>query len=87
MPNYFKPDWVEGWKEERKKGMVRYLILYGFGFTLVCYLFDWVMNKQDLSAKTPQQLLVMAAIFLGGGFSYAIGSWYYNEYRLRKEKN
>lgn len=85
MPNYFKPNWIEDWKTERKKGMVRYVLLWGVGFALTCYLFDWFVNKQDLSTKSTSQLFVMAAIFLGGGFTYSIASWFYNEYKLKKE--
>jgi Na+/melibiose symporter-like transporter len=86
MPNYFKPDWLEDWKEERTKGKVRYFLLYGISFALACYLFDWIANKQDLSTKTPEQLLTMAAIFLGGGFTYSIASWFYNEHKLKKQQ-
>ncbi|MCT4624754.1 MAG: hypothetical protein N4A46_14125 [Schleiferiaceae bacterium] len=84
MPNYFKPDWLEDWKEERKKGMLRYVLLYGIGFALACLVFDVLINKQDLSSKTIEQLFVMASIFLGGGFAYSFGTWYYNEYKLKK---
>ena len=84
MPNYFKTDWLEDWKEERKKGKLRYFLLYGIGFSFACLIFDILINKQDLTAKTPIQLLTMTAIFLGGGFAYSIGSWFYNEYKLRK---
>ena len=24
MPNYFKPDWIEDWKTEREKGMIKF---------------------------------------------------------------
>ena len=86
MPNYFKPDWLEDWKTEREKGMLRYVILWGFGFAAACFVFDTLINKQDLSIKTPNQLLIMATIFIGGGFTYSIASWFYNEYRLKKSQ-
>ena len=86
MPNYFKPNWLDDWKEERKKGFVRYLLLYGFGFALACLAFDVLINKQDLSSKTGTQLVVMASIFVGGGLTYAVGSWFYNEHRIKKEE-
>ena len=51
MPNYFKPDWLEDWKEERTKGKVRYFLLYGISFALACYLFDWIANKHKLKKQ------------------------------------
>ena len=84
MPNYFKPNWIEDWKEERKKGMPRYLLLYGFGFGLACLAFDVIVNKQDLGAKTSNQIIMMVSIFLGGGFVYSVSTWFYNEWKLKK---
>ncbi len=84
MPNYFKPNWLEDWKEERKKGLTRYILLYGLGFGAACFAFDVVFNKQDLTAKTGNQLVLMSAIFLGGGLVYSVGTWFYNEWKLKK---
>ena len=84
MVNYFKPNWIEDWKEERKKGIVRYILLYGLSFSVACFAFDVIINKQDLTEKTGNQLILMSVIFLGGGLVYSVGTWLYNEWKLRK---
>ncbi len=84
MPNYFKPDWIEDWKTEREKGMIRYLVIYGLGLAALCMVFDLVVNKRNLFTMEPNRALVNGAIFVAGGLIYGIITWFYNEWKLKK---
>jgi len=85
MPNYFKPNWIEDWKTERQKGKVRYVLIYGLSIAVFCALLDVFVNKRNIFEMETSSAIINAAIFLVGGFIYAIASWFYNENKLKKE--
>ena len=84
MPNYFKPDWLEDWKKEREKGMLRYVATNGLGLAFICIIFDLIINKRNLFAMDTESALLNGGIFIAGGLLYGIISWLYNEWKLKK---
>ena len=78
-----KPEQLEKWKETRKKGMLRFVLLRGvlsYGLPMFIAM-TFFLHRDDLSPKN----IALAAIVWGvGGAVFGIAMWYVQERQLRK---
>jgi mannosyltransferase OCH1-like enzyme len=87
MPNYFKKDWLEEWKTERKMGRTKWSLTHGIGFTIIAIIVDALVNNRKIWEMEPAKVIQTLAIYFVGGVSYALFSWWFNERKLNQEKN
>ncbi len=85
MPNYFKKDWLEDWKTERKMGRTKYVVIHGFLFIIIAALVDAFVNDRAVWTMTTPKAIQTIVLYLAGGLGYGLVTWWFNERKLDKQ--
>ena len=86
MPNYFKKDWLEDWKNERKMGKTRYVFIHGFLFIIIAALVDAFLNDRAVWEMPFIQAAQTVLLYFAGGLGYGLFTWWFNERKFNKPK-
>lgn len=84
MPNYFKKDWIEDWKNERKVGRQKWVMVHGIGFLVIASIVDALLNDRKVWEMSPTKAATTLLIYTAGGVGYGLFTWWFNERKLRK---
>jgi hypothetical protein len=87
MPNYFRKDWPEQWKEERKAGKKRFVIYNMVFFLLACIAVNALITRSWFDGRDSLSMAKEMAFYLLGGLGYGLLGWWYNERQLNKREN
>jgi hypothetical protein len=85
VPNYFKKDWIEDWKNERKLGRTKYVIAHGVLFVFIVAVVDALINDRAVWDMAWPKAIQTIALYLAGGLAYGLGTWWFNERKLKKQ--
>lgn len=85
MPNYFKTDWLEEWKKERKMGRSKWVLTHGVGFLVIATLVDAFVNSRKVWEMPINKVIITLLIYTAGGIGYGLFSWWFNERKLARE--
>jgi hypothetical protein len=85
VPNYFKKDWLEDWKTERKMGRSKYVLIHGGLFIIIAALVDAFVNNRAVWAMPPAKAIQTVVLYFAGGLAYGLFTWWFNERKLNKQ--
>ena len=78
-----KPEQLEKWKQTRKKGMLRYVLVQGvlsYGLPMFIVM-TFFLHRNDIS---PKFIGLSAIVWTLGGAAFGIAMWYFQGWQLRK---
>lgn len=84
MPNYFKKDWIEDWKTERKMGRTKYVFIHGALFIIIAALVDAFVNDRAVWAMAWPKAVQTVLLYFIGGLVYGFFTWWFNERKLNR---
>ena len=85
MPNYFKKDWLQDWKRERDMGRTKWALLHGVAFLVIATLVDAFVNNRKVWEMESTHAFRTLLLYLVGGLTYGLFTWWFNERKLKKE--
>lgn len=82
--------WLSHWSQMRKRGFMRYWMLYGALYFILCFLI--ILTTLNLFRETlpfierflSEKVVINLVIALGIGMILSIGQWVVNEVRYRR---
>lgn len=85
MPNYFKKDWLQDWKNERKMGRTKWALLHSISFLVIATLVDAFVNSRKVWEMETTHAIRTLLLYTAGGLTYGLFTWWFNERKLKKE--